>query len=98
MLQEIELVVLGIHIELGNLGIPEGKLTDVLHIRANGHRLQGLTFIEHTLGQDGCIDIEGFQRLAAGEGIGAVFHLFGGNGHILQALTAGKRVFTDGFK
>ena len=82
----------------GDLGVPERELTDGIHIGADGYGFHILCLVEHALGQDGSIDIEGFQSFTAGEGVGTILDLGCHDGHILQLLAAGEGVLTDGQK
>ena len=94
----LNLVVLvaGSDLKGGNLGIPEGELADVVDVGADGHALQLVALVEHTLGDHGRVDIEGLQGFTAGEGVGTVLDLGGFDGHIGQALTAGEGILADG--
>ena len=94
--QNLEGAVLALQFEGIDLGGAEGKGANVIDIRANGNLAQVLTLIEHTLRQNRGIDIEVLQGSAAGEGISAILDLVRGDGHILQALTAGKSILADG--
>ena len=91
----VSLAALG-DLEGADLGVTERELADVIDVGANGDLFQVLAFVEHTLRQDGCVDVELFQSLTAGEGVGAVLDLGGLDGHILQILTAGKGILADG--
>ena len=84
------------HLKGGHLGGAEGKRTDVVDVRADGHLSQRLTLVEHTLRQHRRIHVELGQALAAGKGVGTVLDQAGGDRHVLQALAAGKGVLADG--
>ena len=79
-----------------DLGITESEGTNIIDIGANGDLIHLFATIEHTLGQNGSIHIEALKRSTADEGISTVLNLLCGNLHILQILTAGKSILTNG--